>query len=167
MNKWVMPDCYVDSVYDLSPQFFKERGIKVVALDIDNTLVLPHTKKPDERANRFLDEMRDGGISFFYISNNKKERIEEFNDRNLFAIHRAGKPFVYSYKRALLHFGVKKEEMAAVGDQIYSDVVGARRAGLFTVLVKPIKVGGEGWFVWLKRKLEKGVIKRLTRGIDI
>lgn len=167
MKKRLTPDCCIESIEKLSAEFFKERGIKAVALDIDNTLVTPHTPHPDERAKKFVDELLTAGIKVCYISNNKKARIDEFNSHKLFAVWRAGKPLTYSYKRALKHFGIKKEEMAAVGDQIYSDIMGARRAGLYTVLVRPIKIGGEGWFVWLKRKLEKRVLKKLEGSFDI
>ncbi|MDP4132868.1 MAG: YqeG family HAD IIIA-type phosphatase [Bacillota bacterium] len=163
MNKKLVPDIRVDSIDDLSGSFFVERGIKAVFLDIDNTLVAPHIKVPDERVQRFIKSLTDYGIIVCYISNNNKKRVSAFNTHNFYYIHRAGKPFTFAYRAALKKFGVSKNEAAAVGDQFFSDIYGANRAGLLTVMVKPIEIGHEGPFVWLKRKFEKHVLKELEK----
>ena len=161
MNKYFVPDVTVDSIDDLSGAFFKEKGIKAVFLDIDNTLVTPKTRKPDERANKFLNSLKEAGISVCLVSNNKKERVDEFNEGGYLSIHRAGKPFTYSYRRMLKRLKIDKNEAAAVGDQFYSDIYAGRRLGVLTVYVKPIEIGNEGPFMHLKRKLEKRIIKKL------
>lgn len=161
MNKYFVPDVTVNSIEDLSGEFFRERGIKAVFLDIDNTLVTPKTRKPDDRARRFLNSLKESGISVCLVSNNKKERVDEFNDGDYLSIHRAGKPFTYSYRRMLKSLGISKKEAAAVGDQFYSDIYAGRRLGVLTVYVKPIEIGNEGPFVHLKRQLEKKIIAKL------
>ena len=108
MNKYFVPDITVESIDDLSGEFFKEKGIKAVFLDIDNTLVTPKTRKPDERASAFLKSLKEAGISVCLVSNNKKERVDEFNDGGYLSIHRAGKPFTYSYRRMLKKLGIEK-----------------------------------------------------------
>ena len=79
MNKYLIPDITVASIDDLSGEFFRERGIKAVFLDIDNTLVTPKTAVPDERASRFLKSLEDVGITTCLVSNNKRERVETFS----------------------------------------------------------------------------------------
>ncbi len=161
MNKYLKPDICVDSIDDLSGGFFTEKGIKAVFLDIDNTLVTPKTEKPDRRAEKFLTSLKNSGIEICLVSNNKKERVDKFNIHGFHSIHRAGKPFTYSYRRMLKKLGLRKSEAAAVGDQFYSDIYGAKKTGLLTVYVKPIEIGNEGPFVHFKRQLEKRVIKKL------
>ena len=161
MNKYLIPDISVKSIDDLSGAFFKEKGIKAVFLDIDNTLVTPKTKKPDEWAEKFLESLKEEGITVCLVSNNKKERVDEFNGGRYLTIHRAGKPFTNSYRRFLRKLKLKKSEVAAVGDQFYSDVLAAKMLGILMVYVSPIEVGNEGPFVHFKRQLEKGIIKKL------
>ncbi len=160
MNKILTPDAFFGSIDEISPEFFTSRGIKAVFLDIDNTLVMPHTPVPDGRAEGFIRSLTAAGLSVCLVSNNKKERVDRFNTLSLPAVHRAAKPFTFSYNRLIKTLGISKDEAAAVGDQFFSDICGANAAGLFTVYVKPIKLGGEGPFVWLKRKLEKPLVKK-------
>ncbi len=161
MNKYLIPDEIKKSIDDLSGEFFKEKGIKAVFLDIDNTLVTPHTERPDERAERFLSSLEKAGIIVCLISNNNKKRVEEFSGGRFLSSHRSAKPLTFAYRKMLKRLGLKKEEVASVGDQFYSDILGSNILGLYTVYVSPIEIGGEGAFVHLKRKLEKNVIKNL------
>ena len=157
----LIPDAAFDSIGSITPDFFLDRGIKAVFLDIDNTLVLPRTKVPDEAAERFISSLSASGITVCLVSNNKKKRVNRFNTLSLIAVHRAAKPLAFSYLRLLKKLGIKKSEAAAVGDQLFSDISGAKAAGILAVYVKPIKPGGEGAFVHLKRRLEKPIIKKL------
>ena len=161
MNKYLIPDITVNAIDDLSGEFFKEKGIKAVFLDIDNTLVTPKTRTPDERAKKFLNSLKESGIYVCLVSNNKKERVDEFNEGGYLSIYRAGKPFTYSYRKMLKKLGISKKEAAAVGDQFYSDIYAGRRLGVLTVYVKPIEIGNEGPFVHFKRQLEKRIIRKL------
>lgn len=162
MNKILTPNAFFGSIDEISPDFFTSRNIKAVFLDIDNTLVTPHTPVPDERAKSFITSLTDAGITVCLVSNNKKERVDTFNTLSLISVHRAAKPLTHSYKKLLKKLNLKSTEAAAVGDQFFSDISGANLSGLFTVYVSPIKIGGEGAFVWLKRKLEKPLLKKFS-----
>ena len=164
MNKNLIPDITAKSIDALDGDFFISRGIKAVFLDIDNTLVLPHSLLPDERAEKFVRSLINAGLTVCFISNNKKVRVDKFNTFKIPAIHRAAKPLTFSYSRMIKRLGINADEAAAVGDQFFSDIYGANRAGLLTVYVQPIKIGDEGAFVWLKRKLEAPLLKRLRSG---
>ena len=161
MLKILVPDAVFDSIDSITPEFFTERGIKAVFLDIDNTLVLPHTPVPDEAAERFINSLLAAGLSVCLVSHNKKERVDRFNTLSLPSVYRAAKPLTVGYRRMLKKLGIKKSEAAAVGDQFFSDISGAKAAGILAVYVRPISIGGEGAFVHLKSKLEKPLIKKL------
>lgn len=161
MLKLLTPNAVFNSIFDISPDFFIEKGIKALFLDIDNTLVTPHTAVPDGKALSFMQEFISAGLVLCLVSNNKKERVERFNTLSLKSVHRAAKPFPHSYRRLVKELGILPGQAAAIGDQLFSDISGGNAAGLFTVYVRPIKIGGEGGFVWLKRKAEIPVIKKL------
>lgn len=161
MTKLLKPDAFFNSTDDISADFFLKHNIKAVFLDIDNTLVTPKTPVPDERAIRFISSLQNAGLAVVLISNNKKERVDRFNTMSLESVHRAAKPLTFAYSRTVKKLGIKRNEAAALGDQLFSDILGGNAAGLFTIYVRPIKIGGEGAFVWLKRKAEIPLIKRL------
>ena len=108
MLKILVPDAVFDSIDSITPEFFTERGIKAVFLDIDNTLVMPHTPAPDEAAERFINSLLAAGLSVCLVSNNKKERVDRFNTLSLPSVYRAAKPLTVGYNRMLKKLGIKK-----------------------------------------------------------
>lgn len=158
------PDWYVSSLSDINIGKLKEMGIKGVIVDIDNTLVPHNYPEPHSDNMAFFKNLEKAGIAVCLVSNNSGERVRNFNRTiGLPCIWDAKKPLRSSYKKAMSIMGVEKSETAAVGDQVFIDVLGGRRAGVFTILVKPIREGGEGFFIALKRRLEKFVMK----GVEI
>lgn len=167
MFKCFYPDEYVDSTYGIEFKKLKEKGCCGVLFDIDNTLV-PHGAPADARAIRLFEELRELGLESCLISNNKRPRVESFARAvgTLF-IEDAHKPGVKNYKRACRLMGCTEEEVVFVGDQLFTDVYGAKRAGMPTILVKPIHPKEEIQIV-LKRYLEKIVLYfyRKQRGLE-
>lgn len=163
MNNLLFPAYAAASIDELDGAFFSSRGIRAVLLDIDNTLVLPHTDVPDERADRLIDSLLSAGLSVCLISNNKRKRVERFNTHGLIATHRSAKPLPFAFTHVRKKLGLPKSAVAVVGDQIYSDVLGGNLAGAYTVYVPPIAIGGEGAFVFLKRRWERPVLKEIDR----
>lgn len=166
MNKLLTPDFAFPSIDSLAPSFFTDRGIKAVFLDIDNTLVPPCTPVPDEKCDNFVYSLIDAGIKVCLVSNNKASRVNAFNKYNVYSSHRSAKPFPFAYLRLLKKLKLSKNEAAAVGDQLLSDIWGASSIGILTVYVDPIKPGNEGWFVWLKRKIEAPILRKLKKSGD-
>ena len=151
------PNEYFDSTYSIDFEAEYKKGKRGLILDIDNTLV-PHGADADERSIEFFERLKKLGFKICLLSNNKVERVERFNsDVNVDYIYDAHKPSVKGYNRAMEKMGTKKHETLFVGDQLFTDVYGANRAGIDTYLVKPIHPKEEIQIV-LKRKLEKIVL---------
>lgn len=151
------PKEWIDSTYDIPWDDWYEKGIRGVIFDIDNTLV-PHGAPADERALRLFQHFHEIGMKTCLMSNNKKPRVASFAEQvDSPYIYKAGKPGVKNYYHAMKIMGTKKKQTLFVGDQLFTDVYGANRAGIYGILVKPIHPKEEVQIV-LKRYLEKIVL---------
>jgi len=158
MFKAIYPDEYLDSTYEIDFEQLYEDGYRGVIFDIDNTLV-PHGAPADERSKKLLNFLRDRGFKIVLLSNNTKTRVDMFNEElHLDTIPRGAKPLLKGYKKAMEIMGTSKENTFFVGDQLFTDVWGAKRLGIRSILVKPINAKEEIQIV-LKRKLENIVLK--------
>lgn len=151
------PKEHVDSVYDVDFIGLYEKGYRGLIFDIDNTLV-PHGAPATEEAVGFFRKLREIGYETCLISNNKEERVKPFAEAVESAyIHKAKKPDMDSYIRAMHLMQCNVHNTCFVGDQIFTDIFGANRTGIHSILVKPIHPSEEIQIV-LKRKLEKIVL---------
>lgn len=151
------PGEYVDSTYQIEFERLYDEGYRGIIFDIDNTLV-PHGAPADERACRLFARLKSLGYSCVLLSNNKEPRVKSFNDAvGVSYIHKAGKPKTAGYERAMALMGTGRNNTLFVGDQIFTDVYGANRAGIRTILVRPIHPKEEIQIV-LKRYLERIVL---------
>ncbi len=158
MFKAIYPDEYLDSTYEIDFEQLYEDGYRGIIFDIDNTLV-PHGAPADERSKKLLNYLRDRGFKIVLLSNNTKARVDMFNEElHLDNIPRGAKPLLKNYKKAMEIMGTTKESTFFVGDQLFTDVWGAKRLGIRSILVKPINAKEEIQIV-LKRKLENIVMK--------
>lgn len=157
MFKNFYADAYFDIITDISPDYLKERHISGLILDIDNTLIGHNVPMPDAKILSHLRTLENAGIKLCVVSNNRYERVKNFCDKISikFFVHDALKPKAKGYDLASKEMGLDKKEIAAIGDQIFTDVWGAKRAGCFAILTKPLHKGGEGFFIAFKRFLEK------------
>lgn len=164
MFKRFYPDEYVESSYVIEYGKFFEQGYRGVIFDIDNTLV-PHGAPSDERSRALLKSLMDMGYKIMLLSNNKKARVDMFNESiGAFQIHKAGKPLQKGYLRAMEEMGTDKDTTLFVGDQLFTDVWGAKKAGIHTILVKPIDKKEEIQIV-IKRVFEKIVLKSYLKSL--
>ena len=151
------PNEYMDSTYEIDFDRLYKEGYRGVIFDIDNTLV-PHGAPADARARALFLHLKELGFSCILLSNNKEPRVKMFNDAvSVSYIHRAGKPNPANYRRAMETMGTDEKNTIFVGDQIFTDIYGANRTGIRTILVKPIHPKEEIQIV-LKRYLEKIVL---------
>lgn len=151
------PDEYLDSAYAIDYEALYEQGYRGVIFDIDNTLV-PHGAPADPRSVALFARLRRIGFQSLLLSNNKEPRVKMFNDEvGSRYICKAGKPAVKNYVRAMEMMGTAAETTMFVGDQLFTDVWGAKKAGIRTWLVKPIHPKEEIQIV-LKRRLERIVL---------
>lgn len=157
MLKRFYPHRYVDSAYVVDYEGLYRDGYRAVLFDIDNTLV-PHGAPADERSMALLARLKETGFQCMMLSNNKEPRVKSFCDAVGCAyIYKAGKPAAGAYQRAMAKLGTEPATTVFVGDQLFTDIWGAKKARLFTVLVKPIHPKEEIQIV-LKRYLEKVVL---------
>ena len=133
-----------DSIYDISVEGLARRGIKLLLADLDNTLVPYGVPLPDQKLMNWRDELAAYGITLFVLSNNRHENRPRIFSEGLEVsfIGHAGKPGTHSFLKAMEFMRVTKEQTAIVGDQIFTDVLGGNRAGIATILVKPIRLAG-------------------------
>lgn len=151
------PDEYLASAYDIPYEALYEQGYRGIIFDIDNTLV-PHGAPADERSIALFDRLRRIGYESMLLSNNKEPRVRTFNDKvKSQYIYKANKPFPESYRRAMEQMQTTSATTFFVGDQLFTDVWGAKRAGIKTYLVKPIHPKEEIQ-IMLKRILERVVL---------
>ena len=151
------PDEYLDSTYVIDFDALYRAGYRGVIFDIDNTLV-PHGAPADERARALFCHLKEIGFDCCLLSNNQLPRIELFNpDIHVKVIENAHKPSVKNYRKAMQMMGTNTGNTLFVGDQLFTDVYGARRTGIHSILVKPIHPKEEIQIV-LKRYLERIVL---------
>ena len=151
------PDEYLDSTYVIDFDALYRAGYRGVIFDIDNTLV-PHGAPADERARALFCHLKEIGFDCCLLSNNQLPRIELFNqDIHVKFIENAHKPSVKNYRKAMQMMGTNTGNTLFVGDQLFTDVYGARRTGIYSILVKPIHPKEEIQIV-LKRYLERIVL---------
>lgn len=151
------PDDYMASAYAIPFDRFYKEGYRGIIFDIDNTLV-PHGAPADERAKDLFRKLKTMGYSCCLLSNNQEPRVKMFNEEiGVHYIFNAHKPSVKNYQKAMRIMGTNKKNTIFVGDQLFTDVWGAKRAGIRNILVRPIHPKEEIQIV-LKRYLEKIVL---------
>ena len=139
MKKLLRPDLYVPSTRHIDFDYLKAQGIKGICFDLDNTLVPWDAKEPPTALLLWLKEIREAGFSLFLVSNAVTKRLLYFAGLlGIEGIAKAGKPRKKAFKRALKELNLPAHQVALVGDQLFTDVLGGNRMGLFTVLVSPL-----------------------------
>ena len=145
---------------EITADFLHTSGIKALALDADNTLSEHHSQTPHEGVEQWLREMENAGIKLMMVSNARAARVVPFaNKLGLNFTSTALKPLPFGFLRAAKKMGVKSKELAAVGDQIFTDIMGANLAGVKPLLVTPIKEE-DGFTFKIRRRIEKPLIKK-------
>jgi len=159
----VYPDVYLDSVKDISIEILNSNNIKGIILDVDNTLINLERKMPSG-IKEWVETLKNEGIKFCIVSNsNNVEKIKLVAQSiDVPYIFFAKKPFKIGFKKAEKLLGINAKNIAAVGDQIFTDIIGANRCGMFSILVKPIEE--KDYLVTrIKRPLEKLIINNYIK----
>ena len=157
MFEMFFPDDYVASTYVIPFEKLYKEGYRGLIFDIDNTLV-PHGARADERAKKLFGRLKDIGFDCCLLSNNQEPRVKMFNEEiGVHYICDAHKPSVKNYQKAMEIMGTDLKSTIFIGDQLFTDVWGAKRTGIRNFLVKPIHPKEEIQIV-LKRQLEKIVL---------
>lgn len=163
MSHVLFPSIAVDGINDITIELLEKNHINGLILDIDNTLVPNHIADADENAVQWIESIKAAGYKICIVSNASKKRVIKFNDKlSLYAVHRAMKPGTAAFRKACSMMNLKNKNIAVVGDQIFTDVYGGNRAGMFTILVKPIDAR-ESRIVQFKRIFEKRILKQYSK----
>ena len=157
----IYPDAYFKKVEDINVEFLNKNKIKALLLDVDNTLV-DHTKKMTESVIKWTKELKGQGVKLYILSNtNDKQKIEDIVKQiDIPYQYFAMKPLKKGFKKAQKDLGEKSENIAIVGDQIFTDVIGGKRNNMYTILVEPIKEK-DFWYTAWKRPIEKKIKNRI------
>ena len=166
MLKAFYPDVYLESVHEIDFENWRQKGYKAVIFDIDNTLVC-HGAPATPEIISFFAYLHTLGFQTMVMSNNKEPRVKSFAQAvgNIGYIYKANKPAKASYLRCMKEMGSDIQNTLFVGDQLFTDVWGAKRCHIYSILVKPIDKKEEIQIV-LKRILERVVLYFYKRSIN-
>lgn len=157
------PDIYLGHVSQVSPELLNERGIKALILDVDNTLTRHNSQELTKEVENWVKTMRENGFHLMIASNNNVARIEPFSKKiGIKAIPNSMKPLPIGYRKAQKEWNLPSDQIAVVGDQVYTDIAGANICGMLSVMVKCFQPETHVFFK-LKRFLERPVLKHYAR----
>ena len=162
MDKLV-PDKYYKSIYDVNYEKLKDEGIKCILLDLDNTLAPVNIDSPSKALKEKINQIQSMGFKVIIMSNSPKNRVRPFKEQiNIDSAHSAKKPFSKKYKKIMKMYKLKDTEIAAIGDQLLTDILGANIAGITSILVNPMS---DTEYIWTKfnRLIEKFIYKRFEK----
>lgn len=158
MIKRFLPDIYQENIFAINYEKLKKAGIKCLLFDLDNTISPAKEVVLYKETKKLFDKLKKD-FKIVLFSNNFQKRVSKFGDYYLVDIACVSlKPFKYKYKYILKKYGFKKCEVAAIGDQLLTDIQGGNKMGLTTILVNPLSNIDETE-TWLNRQIEKKIFK--------
>ena len=161
MDKFI-PDIYAQSIYTINYKKLKKNGIKCLLFDLDNTLVTYKTKEPTSKVKE-LFALLSNNFKIIIISNSTKNRLRPFKEQlNVDTAYSSHKPFKKKYQKIMELYHFKVDEIACIGDQILTDVIGANKASMFPILVKPIDKK-DIFITKIKRPIEQIIINKYLK----
>jgi uncharacterized protein len=154
-----IPNEYHKTIHDIDLVKLYENKIRLILTDLDNTLVGYDTELPTDEIVEFKNKANALGIKVVIISNNKEKRVKIFADKlEVEYTSSAKKPLKRNYRKYLKDY--KRDEIAIVGDQVMTDVIGGNRMGFYTILVDVINYRNEQFKTKFNRFVERKIIKR-------
>lgn len=160
---FLYPKGYFNSVRDIKIEYLKENKIDAIILDVDNTLIDYYKNFPNG-TKEWVEDIKKHGIKFCILSNsNKIAKVREVAEQiEVPYFYFAKKPLKSGFKKAKKLLNINNEHIAVIGDQIMTDIIGANRCKMFSILVKPIKEQ-DILITKIKRPLENLVIKKYLK----
>ncbi len=149
------------NITDISVETLREMGVKALLLDVDNTLTTHNSQALEPSVSAWLENVKQNGFTPVIVSNGVKNRVRPFAERlGLPFTASAAKPLPNGFLRAMRECGLKRQDCVVIGDQIFTDVLGGKAAGMRVIQVLPIDTNTDTPFIRFKRKLEKMIMKR-------
>lgn len=160
------PQHYFHRITEITLPWLQQQGIHTVILDVDNTLTVDHATAFIPGVLAWLEKMQQGGIKLIILSNATRQRMQRFSKKVGLPFVALGlKPLPFGYWRAVHKIGGSLKQTAIVGDQLFTDIFGAKLAGCKTVLVAPQKLETSRGFK-IKRGLERKLLRRYRLPCD-
>ncbi len=161
------PTFVFDSAADITPRFLEKENIKGLILDLDNTLTTHNNPTPPKRITEWIDIMKSSGVKLIIVSNNHDERVKPFAEiLGLDYVPEGRKPLAKGFKQAQKRLEIPFKNIGIVGDQIFTDILGANFLGVKTIFTFPIEYESGFWFR-VKRAIEKPLLpKRKRKGAE-
>ena len=159
----VYPKLYLENVIKITEELIIKNNIKGIILDVDNTLIY-YNKELLKGVDEWCEKLKEKNIKFCIVSNsNNKEKVKQVAEKlDIPFISFGMKPLKRGLKKAKKILQLEYKNIAVVGDQIFTDVIGANRLGMFSILVKPLETK-DIWITKFKRPLEEAVIKKYLK----
>lgn len=162
INKY-RPDMYYPSFKDINLDLLKNKGIKVVLCDLDNTLVPNDVEYPADEHFEFVKRVEENDLKFVIISNNKEKRVGKFaKELNVDYICGAKKPLKFAFNKVFNKYQVSPSEVVLIGDQIMTDVLGANRSQVTSILIDQIVIK-DIFYTRINRIWENIVLKKMMK----
>lgn len=163
MLDFFLPNEHVKSVLEIDPAKLKEKGIKGIITDLDNTLVEWDRPEATPKLIEWFQKIKDHGIIITIVSNNNEERVKLFSGPlGIQYIYKARKPMGKAFRKAVHDMKLKNDEVVVIGDQLLTDVLGGNRSGLHTILVVPV-AQSDGFFTKINRRIERSILNIMRR----
>lgn len=157
------PTWMVNTIYSVSPAQLKEQRVRAVFSDLDNTLIAWNNQDGTPELKEWMDALQEAHIPLIVISNNSKERVgKAVNSLDLPFVSRSLKPLSFGIDRARKKLNLAKDEVVMVGDQLLTDVAAANKAGIRSILVRPL-LNTDKWDTRINRFFERRVWKSLNK----
>lgn len=158
-----LPSHFVNRYEDITPEFLKAHNIKAVMTDLDNTLVAFDEADANDNVLKWIKKLEDSNIKLLILSNGNDSRVAGFAEpHGINYISAAKKPMLGNFHRGLKMLGTKKANTIMVGDQLMTDILGANRVNINSILVVPVKEK-DGWATYLNRRIERVIMKYFKR----
>ncbi len=159
MEKY-LPDIYQETIYDINYKSLKEHGIKCLLFDLDNTIAPYNEKVLKAEVKELIYQLKQLGFKVIIYSNSPKMRVRQFGKQlNVDIYSGARKPSKKGFNRILAKYKYTENEVAIIGDQICTDVLGGNRVGITTILITPI--GKDPFWTKINRIREKSIMQKL------
>lgn len=162
MEKYI-PDIYQMSIYKINYDKLKKNGIKCLLFDLDNTLIPPHKKDVSPKLKGLINDLKSKGFDIYIFSNSFKRRVKKIAvklDLKYYAFAR--KPNKKNFIKLMTDNIYELSEVAIIGDQLLTDILGGNKVGITTILVNPISIK-DGLFTKFNRSKEKSKLNKLRR----
>ncbi len=157
-----LPKMYCKDIFTINYNKLKEEGIKILLFDVDNTITPAREEKFFKETKKLFDKLKKD-FKVVLFSNNFEKRIKKFGDYyDVDIFYLSLKPFSFKYRKALRKYNVKRNEVACIGDQLLTDINGANKMKMVSILVTPISEVDEKE-TWFNRQIEKKIFSNFEK----